>query len=114
MCCEPVSQCLDAIHRLTMNELLRLLGYDCVVDRFPDFVLHIARLSTRPKRNVDGQSLWSLSLVLRYSDDARNLKLLNVNFVRKRVGSVGHPTRLPRRHLQQHSFLSVSVDLVRC
>jgi hypothetical protein len=90
MCCQPVRQCLDEIDRFIVNELLRLLGYDCVVDRFPDSILHIARLSTWPKRNVDGQSLWSLSLVLRYSDNARNLKLLNVNFVRPQVGFAGH------------------------
>ena len=53
MFCEPVRQCLDEIDCLIMNELLRLLGYDCVVNRVADFVRHIARLSTWPKRNVD-------------------------------------------------------------
>jgi hypothetical protein len=29
--------------------------------------------------------------VLRYSDNARNLELLDVNFVRPQVGFAGHP-----------------------
>ena len=53
MCCEPVRQCLDEIDRLILNEPLRLLGYDCIVNRVADFVRHVARLPTRPKRNVD-------------------------------------------------------------
>src|SRR6516164_3888489 len=104
MCCQPVRQCLDEIDRFIVNELLRLLGYGCIVDRFPDSIRHIARLSTRPKRNVDGQSLWGLSLVLRYSDNARNLKLLNVNFVRGPMRFVWHAATLPRYNLQQQSF----------
>ncbi len=53
MCYEPVRQCLDEIDRLTLNEPLRLLRYDCVVNRLADFVLHVARLPAWPKRNVN-------------------------------------------------------------
>ena len=53
MRCEPVRQCLDEIDRLIVNEPLRLLGYDCIVNGVADFVRHIAGLPTWPKRNVD-------------------------------------------------------------
>ena len=53
MCSEPVRQCLDEIDRLMANEALRLLGNDCIVNRLADFIRHIARLLTWPKRNVD-------------------------------------------------------------
>src|SRR5262249_28251475 len=53
MCCERVRQCLDEIDRLIMNEFLRLLGYDGIVNCLADFVRHVARLPPRPKRNVD-------------------------------------------------------------
>ena len=53
MRCESVRQCLDEIDRLIMNEPLRLLGYDCIVNRLANFVRHIARLLTWPKGNID-------------------------------------------------------------
>ena len=53
MCCEPVRQCLDEIDPFILNEPQRFLGYDRVVNRVVNFVLHIARLPTWPKRKVD-------------------------------------------------------------
>jgi hypothetical protein len=90
VCCELVRQCLDKIDRLILNEPLRLFSHDCVVNRLADFIRHITRFPTWPERNVDRQALWSLSLMLRYTDDARNLKLLDVNFVRGGMRLVRH------------------------
>jgi len=53
MCCEAVRRRLDEVNRLILNEPLRLLGYDCIINRFADFVRHIARFPTWPERNVD-------------------------------------------------------------
>ena len=53
MCCEPVRQSLDEIDRLVLNEPLRLLGYDCIVNRLANFVRHIERFPAWPERKVD-------------------------------------------------------------
>jgi len=53
MYCQPVRQCLDQIDCLIMDEPLRLLGYDGIVNRVADFVLHVAGLPKWPERNVD-------------------------------------------------------------
>src|SRR5205814_9584238 len=53
MSCELLRQCLDEIDRLSVNKPLCLLGYENIVNRLADFVRHIVRFPTWPKRNVD-------------------------------------------------------------
>ena len=89
--CEPIGECLDQICRLSSHKILRFLSDDGVINCVVDLVGHIALLVIWPEGNADGQSLRGGTFFLRNADARRNLKLLDMNPIGKRIWFVGHP-----------------------
>jgi hypothetical protein len=102
--CQPISECLYQICRLISHKILRFLSNNRIIHRVLDLVVQIALLVIWPERNADGQSLRSGPFFLWNSDARRNLQLLDMNPIGKRIWFVGHSPRLLRCRSEQHSF----------
>jgi hypothetical protein len=82
---QSVGKCLDQICRLIAHKILRLLSNNRIIDRVVDLVGDIPLVVIRPERNANSQPLVSSALFFWNSDTSRNLKLLDVNFIRERM-----------------------------